>query len=189
MFDIPSRELVRQIDANLKFVNSFTPASTQVFLVNRTDGYYVLKLADKRKHPLEPHYRKQSRLKHLSQEERILRELAAVEGITHLIRKYDSPTHVALLKEFCEGRPTYKSTSLTDYRALKQKIMEIHSHGIAGLDIRHSNFIKDPYQDAQSPVMIDFGTGIFMKDVTLKEFAKCEEEDLAALAFMFFRRV
>ncbi len=185
MLNIPPPQQVRQIDANLTYVKSFHPASAGVYLVRTGNEHFILKVADKRKRQLEPDYFRQFRLKHLSVEEKVLNELAKVEGITHLVRAYDSQNYVALLKEFYEGFPVNLLTSLADYCALKEKIKEIHSHKIAGIDVRRSNLIKNPDQYNQPPVIVDLGTGIFMKDVPLKEFTKRKKEDLARLDSIF----
>lgn len=179
------QQIVKGIDPRLTYIKKFQQ-TPHVFLVSNGNNYLVLKAASKGAYPLESPYLMQFRLDHISVEERILKELSEVDGITHLIRTCESKTHIALLKEFCEGRPIGRlDANYADYCTLWKKIREIHSHGIAGLDIRRSNFIKNYSQREQSPIIVDFGVGFFREDIGRKSFAKYKENDLDKLECLF----
>jgi hypothetical protein len=187
---IPLHRLVKRIDPALTFVKVFCGASTRVCLVkSKQDSQkYILKIADKRAHPLEPEHMRPGLINHILQEEKILSALADLQGITHLIGSYHHKSHVAILKEFQEGLPIDKASGLSDYHALKKTIEAVHAYGIARLDLRYANIIKPNAQELP-PTIIDLGHCVFSDDFSPKDFHKFERKDSASLDSMFSRRL
>jgi len=192
---LPLSEEIKQISPDLVFLRLFPNTSTKVCLVeNRKDSQrYILKLADKRRNPFIPEGLYKSRLKHVQREERVLRELSDLEGITHLVEAYENDNYIAILKEFQKGIPLNGGGTLKDYYALKRIIGSIHARGIVRIDVRYNNIIKNPgpklyeeYESRRSSIaIIDLGSCMFHYEVTLKEFDKLARKDLSDLELIF----
>ena len=188
---IPLCKQVEQINPDLEFIKYFSPASSKVCLVRDHAGvqHYILKLADKRKHPIVPESLHLSRIDNILREERVLKELSSLDGITHLVEAYHSDNHVAILKEFQEGLPLDESDSLYDYYVIRRTIENMHAQGLVRIDVKYDNIIKPvkPGDTKLPPKIVDLGSCIFYNEVSFREFDKFEKEDLAQLDFMFFR--
>jgi serine/threonine protein kinase len=175
---------VRAIDPSLNYVAKLEPSSTDVYKVELDGGVYVLKT-----NSLDC-YGWRWGIRHLTQEADVLQVASEVEGITHLVRKYErvGRRKISLLKEFYEGKTLrdfkapIKDTKLQ--RKLEGIVRDLHSIGVAQLDLdNHSNIVVSP--DASDVRIVDLGCGVFSRDIDHVQFQGFIDVDMKELELLF----
>ncbi len=169
-------EYVKRIDSSLNYVKTLYPNSALVLQVEKEGLMYVLKF---------PRWGRPKYVEnHLKQEVDNLNLAKNVQGITHLIKKYKDRRDYKniILKEFFEGEPVYSVGKINDSKLqikLRNTIDELHSLGIAKLDIDNQNIVISP--DRQDVFLVDLGSGILEKNMSLSEFRKLKKGDIKDL--------
>lgn len=169
----------KQVDPELNLVRKFPLGSTQVYQVERAGQFYVLKTSE-----IDCCFGS----KHIAKEREALKRAERVEGITHLIGEYSPEGHIALLKEYAEswdiqeGRKPNLRVRKKLIADLERTIKELHSLGMANLDISQNNVVLAP--DFSSIKIIDLGFCSFSDDPLPRgEFQRMKKGDLQILEY------
>lgn len=165
------RIIPSEVDPTLTFVERIRKSSVKVYKVEKEGTFYILKTT---------HMSDEWALEHLLKERNILTFANEVKGITHLVRSYDQLENgYALLKEYFEGTSLFNLEEPVKnpeiYSQLHRTIEDLHSIGIARLDIREPNVVVSP--DFTSARIIDLGSGILLNESDRETFEKAKKQD------------
>ena len=176
-------EIISRIDSSLLYIRDLKPSSVSVYEVERGGSNYVLKVA-KASHEWG--------LKHIEREGEILALANDVPWITHLIQKYNlaGQSGLAILKEYFDGQSLLKSELdfISDTKVqskLEGSVRDLHSLGIARLDLHHQNIVLSPNRDEAR--IIDLGYGLFSKSLSSSKFEKFKSDDFCDLETYIFK--
>jgi len=176
-------QLVKDIDASLRYRKKFPESSVLVYEVEKEGRTYVFKIA-KASHEWG--------INHLKREGEILTLAKDVPGITHLVQTYKDIKNYKnpLLKEFYEGQTLGnlddKIGDADIQGKLENTVRTLHSLGVAKLNLDEvSNIVLSP--DKQDVCLIDLGYGMLSKDVKSSEFKRLKLSDFDNLKRYIFK--
>ena len=174
---------IKDIDPLLVEKESFMTSLTSTYKVEKEDSLYILKMGGK------------WRRDHLIHERKVLLVAREIDGITHLIKTYwiKNPSlfrrDIALLKEYFDGSTLWKSRldGRIEANKLQKKlegiVKELHSIGIADLDLHSGNIVVSP--DQQEIKIIDLGQCKYFNIFRGTKFERYKSRDLRHLESLF----
>ena len=174
-------EIIREIDPSLKYMEEFKMGSVKVLKVEKEGTIHVLKTAQ---------FDYEWGVDHLKQERKILDLANGIRGITHLVQNYRDTENYKnpMLKEFYEGQSlrelNVKIQDTNAQKKLENTVRDLHSLGVAILDIQGRNIVLSP--DKQDACLIDMGCGKLLQDTHSSEFERLKEDDLHDLEAYIF---
>jgi len=171
--------IVTKIDPSLTYRRRLRPSALLVYEVEKEGSIYVLKLTNC-----------EWLIEFIEREREILVRAAEVPGITHLVHNYEDVGDYkrAILKEFFEGETLlelkHKIGDVNLQKRLENTIRDIHSLGVAGLDLCQPNIVLSP--DRQDVSLIDLDCGLFSEHIGYSEFEKLKSKDRRDLEVLIF---
>jgi len=144
--------------------------------------FYVLKIA-----------RDSWDVRHLKNECKNLNLAKGIEGVTNLIQEYENFKNYKkpILKEFFDGKEIYlkdpKINKSCIQKKLENTILELHSVGIARLEIESRNIIVSPEKDNAKIIDLGYGRTYFLwkSHLPLSKFNRMKKKDLKNLEEIF----
>ncbi len=161
----------------LTIESKIEPSSLLVYRVKYHEAEHILKVS--RKNDLFD-------LDQMETEQRILGACQDVEGITHLVKKYDlsksEEYQTALLKEYFVGNDlAHEQRLLLPHlrKKLEKTISELHERRVAGLELVRENIVVSP--DGNKIKIVDFGSGAIFSIAQEHDFRYWIERDFFSL--------
>jgi len=180
MTTIQSKE-IELIDRELEFktfLNIEKNSPISVCEVTKQENVYILKYGKNTDSWVATH---------LPNEKRVLERAKECEGITHLVKDYNSFNgYAALLKEYAEGNllsDSGKGLSTKLQSQLENTIRHLHKSGIVYLDIGSDNIIIS--NDRKKATIIDLGLACLKRDESSYFFEIDKAGDLLDLEELF----
>lgn len=178
--------LVSKIDSELEFVQDLgkaVPCSTSVYQVfsnqfSANKSSYVLKIAS---------FDDKKMTNHILNEEKILIKASEIDGISHLIKKYENNGYIALLKEYFDGynlkSSKKKLNSIPLQQSLQKTLFQLNNLGVVGIDLFSQNIVV-AYDNSYVKI-VDLGDAYFSKYLTKNELKEKLDEDKLLLKRLF----
>jgi len=186
--------LVDLIDPTLVFRRSLYLDTHPVYEVERGSQVYVLKARKAGESDDEmPMPNDRTAEQHLRREKEVLEKAVDVEGIIHLVHDYGIVEgYRAILEEFAEGEALDdrhgESVRSLAIEQLKRTVAELHSLGIANIDLHQQNLIVSP--DGSMTRIVDLGFCVFESDCPLYSvFSEYKYTDTRILGSATFGRL
>lgn len=178
--------IIKKIDPSLfrvkTFKNNFCGG---VYKVSRQGTFYVLKFAE---------YCGKSAPSMIARENEALIRAKTIQGITHGISYFQKGDYEALLKEYFEGKMLrafgrhetldgqlcgYGTLDSKLFEDIKNTVAQLHSLGIAYLDIREFNIVIN--KDRNLAKIIDLDSASFSHLVAPDSFEQFKRKDILDL--------
>ena len=151
------------VDQGLVYQRHMGYTDRTICRVSQGDEDLVLKVAEKQDW---------SFYDHLMTERRVLELVGDFEFVPDLVRVYDSDLFFALLRNYVVGGDLHErggkfpSKEYLDY--LCSGVEQVHSRGVANLDLKPVNVVVD--ENVPLVHLIDFGTAVFACDISADSF-------------------
>ncbi len=169
---------INKIDAGLSYIGKFSNGSSNAYQVADGENLRVLKVARDNS---------PQQIMRIKNEKLILELVKDVSGVTHGIRNYDASDLFggAILKEYFEGNTLCDAKIVgisTEVRGkIKNIVRDLHSLGIAKLDLKKDNIVISPDESDASIIDLGFCHKYSKDEMTSHQFEWRKVKDLCCL--------